>query len=79
MTVTGRGEQLRAPARLRSPVVSGAVTGWAGPWAHDVRWWDDGARRRCARYQVRVASARGDVACIVVVEGGRAALEAVYD
>jgi protein ImuB len=79
VTVTGRGEQRRAPARLRSSVVSGAVTGWAGPWAHDVRWWDTQARHRCVRYQVRVDGLHGDIACIVVVSGGRAALEAVYD
>jgi protein ImuB len=75
VVITGRGEQRRAPAHVRSKVVSGAVTGWAGPWAHDVRWWDRRAHQRCARYQLLV----GDVACIAVVTNGAAAIEAVYD
>ena len=49
VAVTGRGEQPRAPAYVRSKAVAGVVTGWAGPWAHDVRWWDPDAHRRCAR------------------------------
>jgi len=75
VTVTGRGEQMRAPAYVRGTVVSGRVIAWAGPWAHDVRWWDPHARTRCVRYQLLV----GDVACIAVVEQGRAAIEAIYD
>jgi protein ImuB len=75
LTVTGRGEHTSVPARIRSRVLTGEVTGWAGPWAHDVRWWDSEARRRCVRYQLLV----GDVACIAVVEGGRSAIEAIYD
>jgi len=59
--------------------VTGPVTGWAGPWAHDVRWWDPAAHHRCARYQVVVDGPDGDVACIVGVTGGRAVVEAVYD
>jgi protein ImuB len=75
VAVSGRGEERRPPARLRSRVVRGDVTAWAGPWAQDVRWWDAGARRRCVRWQVVV----GDVACVVVVERGRAGIEAIYD
>jgi len=75
VAVTGRGEQQRAPAHVRSRVVNGAVTGWAGPWAHDIRWWDRHAHRRCVRYQLLV----GEVACIAVIENGQVAIEAVYD
>jgi protein ImuB len=78
VAVTGRGEQIRPPARVQCralPNGGGAVRAWAGPWAHDVRWWDRHARRRCARWQVVV----GGVACTVVVEGGRAGIEAIYD
>ena len=78
VTVNGRGEQLGAPAHVRCralPDGGGAVRAWAGPWAFDVRWWDMHARRRCARWQLVV----DDVACIVVVEGGRAGVEAIYD
>ncbi|MFM8237073.1 MAG: DNA polymerase Y family protein [Actinomycetota bacterium] len=80
VVVGGRGEHVRAPARLESALVAGAVVAWAGPWAHDVRWWDRAARRRTARYQLVVRTHRdGDVACVVAVAGGRAALEAVHD
>jgi hypothetical protein len=58
------------------PGGGGAVVAWAGPWLHDLRWWDRVKRRRRALWQVVL---RDDVACIVAVEGGRAALEAVYD
>jgi protein ImuB len=75
------------------PAGGGAVRAWAGPWAYDVRWWDMQTRRRCARWQLVVGNgadeaqrsgARGshvidEVACIVVVEGGRAGVEAIYD
>jgi protein ImuB len=81
--VSGRGEQSSAPARVECAVLPGGggpVRGWAGPWASDVRWWDPTARRRCARWQVVVDCVdAGDVACIVVVEAGRAGIEAIYD
>jgi protein ImuB len=80
VAVSGRGEQHRAPAHVHSRVVAGDVTAWAGPWVHDVRWWDSDARRRCVRYQLLVSARAGhEVACIAVVEGGHAAIEAVYD
>lgn len=75
VAITGRGEQRHAPAHVRSKVVTGAVTGWAGPWAHDVRWWDHRTHQRCVRYQLLV----GDIACVAVVSGGTAAIEAIYD
>ena len=78
IAVNGRGEQLCAPAHVRCrvlPAGGGVVRAWAGPWAHDVRWWDVRAHRRCARWQLIT----GDIACIVVVEGGRAGVEAIYD
>jgi hypothetical protein len=44
-----------------------------------VRWWDASARRRAARWQLVVSTPAGDVACVAVVEAGRAAVEAIYD
>jgi protein ImuB len=80
IVVSGRGEQMAAPASVRSKVVCGDVTGWAGPWASDVRWWDPDARNRCARYQLTVWDPNGnDVACLVVLEGGTTSIEAIYD
>jgi len=91
--VSGRGEAPTAPVRLRSdalPGGSGVVVAWSGPWAHDLRWWDRITRRRRALWQVVVtcpdprpeaggAAREQQLACLVAVEGGRAAVEAVYD
>ena len=75
----GRWNRARLRA-LRSKAVTGAVTGWAGPWAHDVRWWDPDAHERCARYQLLVGEPEEvQTAVIAVVENGRAAIEAIYD
>jgi protein ImuB len=79
VTVSGRGQASAEPGRLHSPALSdggGVVEGWAGPWLHDLRWWDPSSRRRRAFWQVKVA---GGVAALVAVEGGRASLEAIYD
>jgi protein ImuB len=78
VAVSGRGEPSAAPARLNSPALAGGggpVEAWAGPWLHDLRWWDPSARRRRALWQVVAAG----VACLVAVEEGRARLEAIYD
>ncbi len=50
--VSGRGEVTAAPAVL---IVAGSrqrVTGWAGPWPVEERWWSTGRSRRMARFQV---------------------------
>lgn len=81
--VSGRGEASAPPARLRSaalPGGEGGVVAWAGPWPCDLRWWDRAARRRRALWQVVVTCEHEQqLACLVAVEGGRAAVEAVYD
>ncbi len=54
--VSGRGEVSAPPATLavagRAPE---AITGWAGPWPLDERWWEPGRHRRLARFQVVTA------------------------
>ena len=73
-----RGTEREAPASLRCaalPNGGGRVTGWAGPWVHDVRWWDAATHRRGACWQVRVDEA----VCLVVVRKGSAAVAALYD
>ena len=83
VTVSGRGEPSATPAGLRCaalPGGGGPLVAWNGPWAHDLRWWD--ARRRRALWQVVVAGEWRDdvgVACLVVLEHGHAAVEAIYD
>ena len=85
VAVSGRGEATGFPAWLACAVLpggGGAVRSWAGPWVHDVRWWDRRGRRRRALWHVVVgAGEAGDdeVACLVGIEGGRASVEAVYD
>jgi protein ImuB len=79
--VSGRGEASGEPAVLRCDVLpggGGAVTAWAGPWLHDLRWWTRGRRRR-ALWQVVVGEHEDAVACLVALERARAAVEAVYD
>jgi protein ImuB len=88
VVVSGRGEASAAPARLECaglPDGGGPVVAWAGPWPYDLRWWDRSARRRRALWQVVVGRrGRGSepadgVACLVAVENGAAAVEAIYD
>jgi protein ImuB len=79
VAVTGRGDASAPPAHVQCdalPGGGGAVSAWAGPWAHDLRWWDARSRARCARWQVVVAPG---VACLVALSGGRATVEAIYD
>ena len=82
VVVSGRGEPSAAPAVLRCPALpggGGVLVGWAGPWAHDLRWWD-GRRRRRVLWQVVVGGDDGaGRACLVALERGRAGLEALYD
>jgi protein ImuB len=89
VVVTGRGEVSGVPAVLRCAALAGgggAVIGCAGPWPHDVRWWDRGRHRRRVVWQLVVRApgsvaddAAADVACLVIVGRGEAWLEAVYD
>ncbi|HEU5307737.1 MAG TPA: DNA polymerase Y family protein [Acidimicrobiia bacterium] len=82
VAVSGRGEPSAPPAGLRCAVLpdgGGPLVAWSGPWAHDLRWWD--AHRRRALWQVVVGGGPpgSGVACLVVLERGRTAVEAVYD
>ncbi len=52
-----------------------AVTGWAGPWPIEERWWDAGGRRK-ARLQVVLADG---TAHLLTREGGRWRVEAAYE
>ncbi len=75
--VSGRGRLSSAPARLwHGPGREHSVEAWAGPFLTDERWWDPAEHRRRARMQVLLADGSAHV---VVLEGGRWALEASYD
>jgi protein ImuB len=75
--VTGSGMATAVPALLS--VAGGAwveVTGWAGPWPSDERWWSPRRRRRQARMQVVTA---GGTAHLLTCERGGWWLEGIYD
>jgi len=80
------GEPVVVSARL---VVSGAparfvgdtgppveISGWAGPWPVDERWWSSAEARRRARFQVSLADGR---AMLLSLAAGRWSVEAIYD
>jgi protein ImuB len=77
VAVDGRGALSAPPARV---AVGGgpwqAVTGWAGPWPVEERWWDPRRHRRRARLQV--VSDDG-TALLLVLEAGAWHLVATYD
>jgi protein ImuB len=52
------------------------ISGWAGPWPVDERWWAPGEGRRRARFQVALADGR---ALLLALAGGHWAVEAIYD
>jgi protein ImuB len=52
------------------------ISGWAGPWPIDERWWAAGEGRRRARFQVRLEDGR---ALLLSLESGHWAVEAIYD
>ncbi|GAC1309463.1 MAG: DNA polymerase Y family protein [Acidimicrobiales bacterium] len=75
--VTSRSLLTRPPARLSIGGAAWAqVTGWAGPWTADERWWDEDSHRRMARLQL--VTAKG-AAHLLVLEHGRWWVEATYD
>jgi protein ImuB len=80
--VSGRGALSAAPARLaitnRAPSAAAwaTITAWAGPWPVEERWWDERRAKRRARFQVLTDDG---TARLVMLEGGRWWLEALYD
>jgi len=84
--LTAAGEVLRVDARLelngeptsllvgREPPV--AVTGWAGPWPAEERWWAPKETVDLVRFQVGLADGR---ALLVTTSGASWHVEAIYD
>jgi protein ImuB len=56
--------------------VPAEITGWAGPWPVDERWWDPAEARRRARFQVGLADGS---ALLMFLEAGHWSVEAIYD
>lgn len=74
--VSARLELTGSPAVLVIGEESAAITGWAGPWPVDERWWAPGESRRRARFQVAVEDGR---AFLLSLASGHWAIEAIYD
>ncbi|MGX6604265.1 Y-family DNA polymerase [Micromonosporaceae bacterium Da 78-11] len=75
--VSARLELTGDPAALvmgKSPPIE--ISGWAGPWPIDERWWAPGEARRRARFQVTLVDGR---ALLLALAAGHWAVEAVYD
>ncbi len=80
VTVSGRGELSASPALVEGSVPSGRtkqrwITGWAGPWPAEERWWDPVSVRRRARMQVTLNDGS---AHLLVLEEGAWSIEATY-
>ena len=73
--VGGRGLLTADPAAVEGHGRSEAITGWAGPWPVEERWWDPERARRAARFQLLTASGR---LLLAVVEHQRWHLVAEY-
>ncbi|AEV82636.1 DNA-directed DNA polymerase [Actinoplanes sp. SE50] len=52
------------------------ITGWAGPWPVDERWWAPEEARRRARFQMSLADGR---ALLLSLAAGQWVVEAIYD
>ncbi|AXH94063.1 DNA polymerase Y family protein [Micromonospora aurantiaca] len=77
VVVSARLTVSAAPARLTVGDGRPAeITGWAGPWPVDERWWAPAEARRRARFQVCLADG---AALLLAVEGGQWLVEAIYD
>jgi protein ImuB len=75
--VSGRGQLSGRPSILfSSPGRQRKVTGWAGPWPVEERWWDPSLHRRQARMQVELEDGSAHV---LALERGRWAVEASFD
>jgi len=76
VVVSGRGLLDRAPARVAWEGRWSDITGWAGPWPVEQRWWDPAAAVRKARLQLTTADG---CALLVSCAAGSWTVDAIYD
>ncbi|MEU4561391.1 DNA polymerase Y family protein [Actinoplanes sp. NPDC023936] len=76
--VSARLELTGTPATLTvgKSAEKGVITGWAGPWPIDERWWAPEEARRRARFQVTTEDGR---ALLLSLAQGHWRVEAIYD
>ena len=76
VTVSGRGVLSAEPAAMTTGRQRYAITGWAGPWPVDERWWEPASHQRRARFQIVTDDG---TARMVSLSGGRWTIDAVFD
>lgn len=76
VAVGGRGDLSAAPVAVVDGQERHRITGWAGPWLIDERWWEPARRHRSARFQLTTDDG---AAHLVSLSGGVWAIEASYD
>lgn len=76
VSISARGLLEGEPARVILDGIDAAVTGWAGPWPVEERWWDPASTRRRARLQLLLDDGR---AVLAAREHHRWLVEARYD
>jgi protein ImuB len=74
--VTGRYALTGEPCRVVRNGEAAELSGWAGPWPADERWWEPESARRRARLQVLLAD---ESALLLVRENEHWVVEGVYD
>ena len=74
--VTARLAVTGTPTRFTQDRQTVDITGWAGPWPVDERWWDPAEAVRKARFQVSLSDGR---ALLLRLSEGAWAIEAIYD
>jgi len=76
VTVTGRGLASAPPVALVIRGRTVPISGWAGPWPVDERWWDTDDHRRRARFQILTEDGQ---ARLVTLEHGQWWVTALWD
>lgn len=74
--ITSRGNLSGSPTVLRKSGKQMPLTGWAGPWLADTRWWSEQDQQRCAWFQMLTADGHAYL-CRLDADG--AVIEASYD
>ena len=73
--ITKRGNLSGSPALLLRSGRQLALTGWAGPWLSDSRWWSEQDHQRCAWFQMLTADG---LAYLCRIDSEGAVIEASY-
>ncbi len=74
--VTARLGLTAVPATVDITGAPEPISGWAGPWPVDERWWAPDEASRRVRFQVCLADGR---ALLLALEGGAWSIQGVYD